>query len=481
MQIKIIMKRWQTWWAQCVAFGGSGWGEMIGWFVLFMALYICWPARPYASYDNHATALLPFAIIRGDGFSLYNFVEGQQAIKIWNDNILNKRESYEYIMVGPTGEVISDYPIFSALLLFPWYGLYGLWEPALWQAISFSTIVQQADYLAAVGMTVITAYFWFRTACTLGYSRKLATIIILIGIFATPVISVSSRFVWQHTTALLLISAALYFFYRQKWLLVSSLVVMSILARPATTVLGLPVLIFAFTQIMRSISFKASTVSRLSRVKICCWKPIKLKGIISIGMVLAACVAVVLQIWYAQRYLGTWFGFAPQYHVARFELRHFWQGLAGQFLSPGRGMLFYSPFLVFAAWGLWIDRKKNGIWLLGLIFYYVMNAAWDMWHGGWSLSYRLIMDGIPVLLIGLLVFFHRYHRNWLVFLVLMIAVTWSVLNHAVVGGLVGDCDYNLFPYNIDWISYKERQKRLWTEMPLQRCYKKYILRQVQYY
>lgn len=456
-------------------FQNSRWLDVVWWLLLTILLYFGWPAQPLASYDNHPTALLPIALLRGEGFSLHNFAEGAQAIKKWQSSSQHKPDDYDYIMVSPTGEVISDYPVFSAMLLLPWYGLFSIWKPELWQATHFSNVVQQANYSAAVGITIAMAYVWFSTARLLGYSKKLTWFVLLIGIFATPVLSVSSRFVWQHTTAMWLISLALFFYCRRSWLLTSSLAVLALLARPAVGAIVGPVLLFAITKLLVDVLNEKTEKVAQSGLINAFINILKKEGIISGAVFLFALFAVGLQVWYAHRYLDTWISFAPQYHFSRFEWWNIWQGLMGQLFSPGRGLLIYSPILMFGLWGLWLARKKYWIWLVGLFLYHLMNGAWDMWHGGWSLSYRLVMDGIPIWLLGLLVFLNHYSHTRIIRLVLTVTIGWSIMFHSVIGGLVGDCGYNQDPYNIDTVSYASRQRRLWTESPLHRCSKKYGL------
>lgn len=82
------------------------------------------------------------------------------------------------------------------------------------------------------------------------------------------------------------------------------------------------------------------------------------------------------------------------------------EGMAGHLLSPARGLLVYSPFLAAAFWGFyraWRDREYR--WLrpltLGWLGLFLVSSKWFDWWGGWSFGYRLLMDSLPLLFLGL--------------------------------------------------------------------------------
>lgn len=79
----------------------------------------------------------------------------------------------------------------------------------------------------------------------------------------------------------------------------------------------------------------------------------------------------------------------------------FLEGLYGLLISPSRGMLVYSPILVFAFWGMfqaWRDPRFERLRPLGVavVVLLVLQAKWFNWHGGWSFGYRLMVDAMPL-------------------------------------------------------------------------------------
>ncbi len=79
-----------------------------------------------------------------------------------------------------------------------------------------------------------------------------------------------------------------------------------------------------------------------------------------------------------------------------------WKGAAGLLISPSRGLLVYSPFLVFALWGAWVawrDRTYHALRpvTVGAMLLFLVAAKWFDWWGGWCYGYRPIVDTAPLL------------------------------------------------------------------------------------
>ena len=82
-----------------------------------------------------------------------------------------------------------------------------------------------------------------------------------------------------------------------------------------------------------------------------------------------------------------------------------WKGAAGLLVSPSRGLLVFSPFVVFAIWGLiraWRNKAQYGplravtLALAALCF---MQFKWFDWWGGHCFGYRPLVDGMPLLVL----------------------------------------------------------------------------------
>jgi hypothetical protein len=80
-----------------------------------------------------------------------------------------------------------------------------------------------------------------------------------------------------------------------------------------------------------------------------------------------------------------------------------WQGIAGQLVSPTRGLLVFSPFLVFVPLGIWrsLRERKHALataaLTAGVVGHILVYAGLD-WRAGWSYGPRYILDAVPVLI-----------------------------------------------------------------------------------
>ncbi|MBL9125346.1 MAG: tetratricopeptide repeat protein, partial [Planctomycetaceae bacterium] len=79
----------------------------------------------------------------------------------------------------------------------------------------------------------------------------------------------------------------------------------------------------------------------------------------------------------------------------------FWTGFFGLLLSPSRGVLIYSPWLVVTVCGaVAVWRRKEYAWLRPLTIaaaaIAVLQCKWFDWWGGWCYGYRPLVDILPL-------------------------------------------------------------------------------------
>jgi hypothetical protein len=92
------------------------------------------------------------------------------------------------------------------------------------------------------------------------------------------------------------------------------------------------------------------------------------------------------------------------------------EGAAGLLFSPARGLLIYSPFMLFAFGGLyqvWRDPRYAALRPLALatVALFLVACKWFDWWGGWCFGYRPIVDLMPFLAVLLVPVFERL-GNW---------------------------------------------------------------------
>jgi hypothetical protein len=78
------------------------------------------------------------------------------------------------------------------------------------------------------------------------------------------------------------------------------------------------------------------------------------------------------------------------------------EGFLGLLISPSRGLLVYSPFLVFTLAGMVLKFRRGGDPLyrylsIASILLLFLYSAWSEWHASFSYSYRFLVDLLPVL------------------------------------------------------------------------------------
>ncbi|MCB0179842.1 MAG: hypothetical protein KDI62_16540 [Anaerolineae bacterium] len=74
-------------------------------------------------------------------------------------------------------------------------------------------------------------------------------------------------------------------------------------------------------------------------------------------------------------------------------------GLFGQLISPGRGLLLYSPILILSVVGVWPFFRRfpaEGLAALSVILIHLLlYGKWFMWHGGYAWGPRFMIPTLP--------------------------------------------------------------------------------------
>ncbi len=102
--------------------------------------------------------------------------------------------------------------------------------------------------------------------------------------------------------------------------------------------------------------------------------------------------------------LGVW---VPTYYLpGRLDSGFSWEALLGTVMSPGRGLLVFTPFLIVTVFFVLLVplRTQNewGLVALGLawpVCHWVLVSRFWHWWGGWGYGPRLMMDVLPGLLL----------------------------------------------------------------------------------
>lgn len=180
-----------------------------------------------------------------------------------------------------------------------------------------------------------------------------------------------------------------------------------------------------------------------------------------LGFVLGAMPVALLLAGYNAYYLGSPFTFGQgvageTIAVFKTQSTELWQtpvwlGAAGLMIGPSRGLLVYSPFMLFAFWGLclvwwrktWAVFRPLTIAMLGLM---LIAFRWFDWWGGWCFGYRPIVDTMPIFALLLIPAADAiFRRKWLA------ALAGTMLVWAILVQVLGAFAYNLQGWNAKFI------------------------------
>ena len=211
-------------------------------------------------------------------------------------------------------------------------------------------------------------------------SRPAAALLTLIFAFGTTAWSVVSRTLWQHGPSMLMLTIAL-------WLALS--------ARDKPQRIQYVGLVIALAYVIRPtnsiavVAFTAFVLLRYRRyfLRYLLW---------------AAAVAIPF-VWYSW---SVYHALLPVYYRAYTGLSFaiFPEALIGQLVSPARGLLIFSPVLVFSFAGI-ILKVKRRQWqahdnlLIGILtLHWILISLWWNWWAGVSFGPRIWSDMLPYLI-----------------------------------------------------------------------------------
>ncbi len=316
-----------------------------------------------------------------------------------------KETAGDYAVARVRGHIYNAYPLGPALVALPFVYTLDLTLPYLMAAsASLRHRLEITTPLPYTSVTVDDVVFrhhaYFEKVIASFVIALTAVLIFLVarqslsvplsllatGIFAfgTAAWSSASRALWQHGPSMLMLTTTLY------------LLVLSKRKESLARYASLPL---AFSYVIRptnSISVALLTVyvflaHRKQFPAYLLWS-------------LPIAVPFLVYNW------GVYHQLLPPYYTQRggFSTAQFWVALAGQFISPARGLFIYSPVLVFSTAGVVWKIKDNQMEALDYFLICItsltvlVHSFWSDWWGGTVYGPRLLSDMIPFLIYLLL-------------------------------------------------------------------------------
>lgn len=275
-----------------------------------------------------------------------------------------------------------------SLVALPFFMLNKLWP--LFGAVRLTL-------LASSLLTAATGYFFYRLTRTLGFPSTTAAWGTLALGLATPLWPYARTLFSEPLAALgLCITLFSAFYYRQAEAHSTKLgalfgcscgLAMLILARSANGILVAPVLAY-----LGFIGWTRRTATSPL--------PFNVRELLALSLPLGG--TLLLTLFYNYIRFHTWLTF-PQAAIETFSTPLV-TGVTGLLISPGKGLLWYMPVVVFSLFGLPDWRKKGHLpeYILAttlIVFTLLLYAKWYDWTGGRAWGPRLLVTSIPALLV----------------------------------------------------------------------------------
>lgn len=356
----------------------------------------------------------------------------------------------DYRTIEVDGHLYNRYPVGPAVVAVPVvYAVSKLYYRVFLER--FTSYLKRASpqgverFVASI-IVALTALVIFAIGRLRQLSIPLALVLVFIFAYCTSSWSVASRALWQHGPSMLMLAGTLYYLLR---------------AEPGDRRMGRVGLLLAASYTMRP----TNALSVLVLSAYVAWKhraglPRFLAG--------AAVVAVPF-VWLSLATEGRllpWYFFRSQNFLGPADPK-FWGAAAGTLLSPGRGLLVYSPVFLLVAAGVWLKVRQrrwqalDGCLLAIIAGHWLLISSWTNWWGGSSYGPRLLADLIPYLIYFLIPVLascgaaQGWRRTaWATALVLTIGVSFAM--HRVGASRYATWDWNVVPNRV-----KVHPERLW--------------------
>lgn len=320
-----------------------------------------------AGQDVTAATFIPMAVLQRGDFLLADYQTFFR--EFWHS---------PYFMAEVNGQIVSRYPIAAGVLAIPFYGIPiasgWVFQPHRdWLTFPWSVFFP-AKFAAAFisSLTVVMFFFCARALTTLRTSALITVVFAL----ATSMWTTPAQGLWQHTPSILFQLIALWFLLSGKH-------------RDARAVAPGAFFLSAATISRQSVGITALLFTIYVWLA---YRPALVRWMIW------AIPPALLAITYNTIYNGSPLIFGYQEGVAGVMHLPSIESIAGLLISPSRGLLVYSPMLIFALVGF-----KH--WGANRLFYFfvaltfgigtLLLSLFEAWHGGWGYGTRLMTDLLP--------------------------------------------------------------------------------------
>jgi hypothetical protein len=362
-------------------------------FGVCLAIYWCNGLYAMAAGDSWPTSLLAFNLLENHTLH-FDFMRSSALFH-------ELRPPYFFIETT-SGHLTSIYPIGTSLLTFPLYVVFFIilkiqatlqGHPAL--DLAADTFFQTRLFYEKVAASIITAstVLIFYRSVRLKFSNTIAWLSAIIFAFGTSVWTTSSQALWQHGSVAFLLTLSLWALLKanrashpQRYLILTG-IVCGLLpgVRPTAALFSMAIVAYSIYAYR--------------------WQALWLMPGFSLHL-----PSLIWNLYYFNNHQGgyaaideTWYKHGVPIHS--FTPRRLTEGFFGLLFSPSRGIVIFSPILLYGIFGLkpiWQHRDQKdaqlfiGMTIAGVLLFF-SYCAYFIWWAGYCYGPRFLVDTLPII------------------------------------------------------------------------------------
>jgi hypothetical protein len=304
--------------------------------------------------------------------------EGNTSLDEYSD-LLGAQNDYAIEHVG--GHSYDQFPVGTAIMALPFVAAMDVWyrvvrHQDLREHLKRSSMWEEQRLMASFFVGLTAAFLYLIAAHRLGSVWR-SLLIVFVFAFCTSAWSSASRALYQHAPSMLMLTVSL---------------CLIVLAKSKPKLVQYAALPLAFSYVIRptnSLSIAVLTVLVLLR-----YRHFFLQYLAWAALVAIPFLAFNWSVYHS---------LLPSYYdVQRLGTNpHFREALAGNLISPARGLFVFSPVLLLAFLGFaikWKERALDGLDVclpLVIVLHWLAISSYTHWWGGYSYGPRLFTDMIP--------------------------------------------------------------------------------------
>lgn len=279
------------------------------------------------------------------------------------------------------GHIYNFFPVGTSVLSLPHILILDKLSDEILEIDMIHIIKGKPERFIAATIVALSAVLIYLIVSLFLDDQKYLLLLVFIFAFCTSAWSTASRALWQHGPTMLLLSAALYLLLLAKhkpkyesWLIrfVGIPLALSYVVRPTNSISILLFTIFIFIR------------HRKYFWSYCLWSMFIAIPFLTFNL---SVYHSILSPYYLPNRLGS----NPD----------FFEALAGNLISPSRGIFIFTPVLLFSLYGIFLKIRNKQMTLLDflllaiMILHWIIISTFNPWCGGHSYGPRFFSDMLP--------------------------------------------------------------------------------------